>query len=234
MRQYWINFKGRQDGPMSLEQMAQMGVDESAYVWHSGLPDWVKITAVPELNEMLQKAKFAPHEEEEVPQLPQEETTNDDLVEQNTANPVEDVVGLDEAAEDALELNNIDEEVPELDEEHILADPDGDQQSPASAYSPHMGSGMPIAQQAASEVPKCPPTNLVWAIIATVLCCTPAGIVAIVFAYLTKKNYREGNYEKAQRMSDWGAWMVIASIILGIIMTPLSCAMQMAKIGMVQ
>ena len=53
MRQYWINFKGKQEGPMSIEQMAQMGIDESAYVWHSGLPDWVKITSVPELKDML-------------------------------------------------------------------------------------------------------------------------------------------------------------------------------------
>ena len=25
MRQYWINFKGKQEGPMSIEKMAQMG-----------------------------------------------------------------------------------------------------------------------------------------------------------------------------------------------------------------
>ena len=41
---------------MSMEQLAQMGVDESAYVWHSGLPDWVRITNVPELKEMLKES----------------------------------------------------------------------------------------------------------------------------------------------------------------------------------
>ena len=78
-------------------------------------------------------------------------------------------------------------------------------------------------------VPECPPTNLVWAIIATVLCCTPAGIVGIVFAYLTKKRYNEGDYAKAQKMSDWGAWSIIFAIILGLMSMPLSCAVQMIK-----
>ena len=76
------------------------------------------------------------------------------------------------------------------------------------------------------EAPKCPPTNLVWAIITTLLCCTPAGIVGIVFAFMTKKHYREGNYEKAQKMSDYGAWAIIFAIILGLITMPISCAFQ--------
>ena len=70
MRQYWINFKGKQEGPMSIEKMAQMGVDETAYVWHSGLPDWVSITRVPELADMIEKAKNA----ESLAQQQQQET----------------------------------------------------------------------------------------------------------------------------------------------------------------
>ena len=70
MRQYWINFKGKQEGPMSIEKMAQMGVDETAYVWHSGLPDWVSITRVPELADMIEMAKNA----ESLAQQQQQET----------------------------------------------------------------------------------------------------------------------------------------------------------------
>lgn len=182
---------------MSLEQLSQMGVDETAYVWHSGLADWVRITNVPELKEMLE-GNQATVQDETVPELP---------------------------AEEAEAINE--EEVPSLD--NVIE---------SNVQPPYMASGYatPVPQQPApmpaeQEVPECPPTNLVWSIIVTLLCCTPAGIVGIVFAFLTKKHYRQGNYKKAQRMSDYGAWAVIASIILGIISMPLSCAMQVAKMA---
>lgn len=68
----------------------------------------------------------------------------------------------------------------------------------------------------------CPPTNLVWAIISTVLCCLPAGIVAIVYALKVTNKYREGDIEGAKKASEIGAWWCIASIVLGIITMPLS------------
>lgn len=189
---------------MSMEQLAQMGVDESAYVWHSGLPDWVRITNVPELKEMLENNN-GPAQDEPVPNLPEQEAGSDELV-------TSEVVDEDE--------------IPSLD--NVM---ESNEQSPymAGKYGSAMAAAQPMP--APEEVPECPPTNLVWSIIVTLLCCTPAGIVGIVFAFLTKKHYRQGNYKKAQRMSDYGAWAVIASIILGIISMPLSCVMQAAKMA---
>lgn len=66
----------------------------------------------------------------------------------------------------------------------------------------------------------CPPTNLVWAIISTVLCCIPTGIVAIFYALKVSNKYREGDIEGAKRASEVGAWWCIATIILGIICQP--------------
>lgn len=66
----------------------------------------------------------------------------------------------------------------------------------------------------------CPPTNLVWAIISTVLCCIPTGIVAIFYALKVSNKYREGDIEGAKRASEVGAWWCIATIILGIISQP--------------
>lgn len=74
----------------------------------------------------------------------------------------------------------------------------------------------------------CPPTNLAWAIISTVLCCIPSGIVAIFYALKVSNKYREGDIEGAKRASETGAWWCIASIILGIITMPLSYLMMMA------
>jgi hypothetical protein len=203
MRQYWINFRGKQEGPMSIEQLAQKGVDETAYVWHSGLPDWVKITSVPELKDMLAGTTASTE-----PVATDAESDVQDAA-------VENVETVEEA--------NIPDEVPSLD---VI-----DYSAPAAA--PYVQQPYPVAEPAntVEPAPKCPPTNLVWAIIVTIFCCSIPGILGIVFAFLTKKHYREGNFEKAQRMSDYGAWSIIASIILGLITMPLSCAVQMAQLG---
>lgn len=75
------------------------------------------------------------------------------------------------------------------------------------------------AVQPGSDEP-CPPTNLVWAIISTVLCCLPTGIVAIIYALKVSNKYREGDIEGAKRASETGAWWCIATIILGLICQP--------------
>ena len=96
------------------------------------------------------------------------------------------------------------------------------QGQPAPAQQPQIN-----YQQPATTEP-CPPTNLVWAIITTVLCCIPSGIVAIFYALKVSNKYREGDIEGAKRASETGAWWCIASIILGIIAMPLSYLMMMA------
>lgn len=92
----------------------------------------------------------------------------------------------------------------------------------------------PATQQAAPVQPvqpqpettePCPPTNLVWAIITTVLCCIPSGIVAIIYALKVSNKYREGDIEGAKRASETGAWWCIATIILGILSMPLGYLM---------
>ena len=45
-------------------------------------------------------------------------------------------------------------------------------------------------------MPACPPTNLAWAIIITVLCCQVFGIIAIIYAAQVKSKYDMGQYEK--------------------------------------
>lgn len=63
-----------------------------------------------------------------------------------------------------------------------------------------------------SEQKYCPDTNLVWAILCTVLCCLPLGIVSIIKAASVEKLWNQGRHEEAQKASDdamkyamWGA-----------------------------
>ena len=85
-------------------------------------------------------------------------------------------------------------------------------------------SGQPI-QPVAGE--PCPPTNLVWAIISTLLCCLPAGIVGIIYALKVQNKYQQGDIEGAKRASETGAWWCIAAIVLGILSMPLVSLLQM-------
>ena len=51
--QYWINKDGVQQGPLTIEQLREMGLDHQAYVWSAGFDDWKPITEVPELAELV-------------------------------------------------------------------------------------------------------------------------------------------------------------------------------------
>lgn len=162
--QYWINHNGVQSGPVDLDGLKELGLTSAAYVWHEGLPDWVKITQLPELQ---------------------------GLYEMVTPNAEPAAVGQPAQAQPV--------------------EPNPAVQQTEYNYQP---------QPAATE--PCPPTNLAWAIISTVLCCIPTGIVAIIYALKVSNKYREGDIEGAKRASETGAWWCIATIILGILFMPLS------------
>ena len=71
-----------------------------------------------------------------------------------------------------------------------------------------------------------------WAIITTVLCCIPTGIVAIVYALKVSRKYNEGDIEGAKRASETGAWWCIITIILGLLYVPLALMIKSFSMGM--
>lgn len=68
---------------------------------------------------------------------------------------------------------------------------------------PHPAASSPSMQQPGNGCPPppCPDNYLVWAILSTVLCCLPFGIVSIVYAAQVESRYMEGNYDKAMEYS---------------------------------
>lgn len=66
-----------------------------------------------------------------------------------------------------------------------------------------------------------PPTYLIWAIVATICCCLPTGIVAIVFSSNVSSKYYARDYEGACRASRKAEIWIIASIVTGIIVNSL-------------
>lgn len=66
-----------------------------------------------------------------------------------------------------------------------------------------------------------PPTYMVWAILATVCCCLPAGIAAIVFSANVSSRYFARDYEGARRASRQAEIWIIVSIVTGVVFNAL-------------
>ncbi|MDS1114545.1 CD225/dispanin family protein [Gordonia westfalica] len=62
-----------------------------------------------------------------------------------------------------------------------------------------------------------PDNNLVWAILTTVLCCLPLGIVAIVKSTSVSKLWAAGDFAGAQQAADdakkWAMWGAIIGVV---------------------
>lgn len=208
MLQYWINRDGQQQGPYSYDELKNVEIDAGTWVWCSGMDDWKKIVDVPELASLAKRSAEAAPE----PAAAEPQTVHDSggvAAETEVAEPATDAAEYAEtaAAEQA-------EPPAYTGLEQQYCDFTGQQSIP--------GCQQPQYAAVAQEAPECPPTNLVWAIIATILCCMPLGVVAIVMAAMVRSKYDAGNYKAAQKYSDWSAWLCIASITLGVIGMPLS------------
>lgn len=62
-----------------------------------------------------------------------------------------------------------------------------------------------------------PPTYMIWAILSTICCCLPAGIVAIVYGSMVSSRYYGRDYEGARKASRMAEIWIIISIVAGII-----------------
>lgn len=67
-----------------------------------------------------------------------------------------------------------------------------------------------------------PPTYLVWAVISTLCCCIPTGIVAIIYASKVSPLWARGDYAGSMTASEKAGWWVIISFVLGFIWAPFS------------
>ena len=102
-------------------------------------------------------------------------------------------------------------QVPEL--SHLLPP---SQQPPS--YQPQPGYG---PQQPYGAQPPMPDTYMVWAVLVTVFCCLPFGIVSIVKASQVSSLYSQGRYQEAVAASEaakkWAIWSAIVGVVLSII-----------------
>ena len=66
-----------------------------------------------------------------------------------------------------------------------------------------------------SNTPEKPSNYLVLAIVCTVCCCLPAGIVSIVYAARVNETYARGEYDLAQKYASQARTWGIVGVVLG-------------------
>ncbi len=211
--QYWVNINGKQSGPINRQQLADMVTDvQNTYVWHQGLENWLPITEVADLADIVAAANaktaasvVTPAEEPAAAA----ENAEESKAEEPTAEPVEAKSEEPATETQAFEPISVTRpaSMPEIPKSHF-------QQQ--QIQQPQQNAAAGNSQQ------KLPPTNLAWAILATILCFQITGIVAIIYSLKVTQHINMGNIEQARKASDKAAGWIIASIVVGILYTPVA------------
>ena len=113
-----------------------------------------------------------------------------------------------EGVEGARYCHSCGRRLPEQPEPQFGASPPGHQQSDLRSTPPPFGAERPVHHV---------PTNLVWAILATLFCCLPAGIVSIVYAAQVNGKLTAGDLEGALRASNSAKTWALISVALGLV-----------------
>lgn len=194
---FWIIIDQRHAGPFTIDQLREQGITPERLVWHDGLTDWTPAREIEALAPLFEAQQPTPPQipEPQAPQWHQPQSAP-----QQPQNPEFHYYG---GAQQGYGQQRY---------------PYGGQQQP---YAPQQPAQYAPGQQPVQEAPQCPPTYLAWAIICTICCCLPAGIVAIIYAVNIKNAYYSGDYAKAYRNSSRAQIWIIVSIVLGIIAIPL-------------
>ena len=211
---YWVNIDGIQSGPISRDELANIDFNpEVTYVWHEELDDWQRIDRLSEFADIVAAKQKAAAESAEHSEL-SEQSEHSEKSEQSEQS---------EESEPSVTP-------PPVPQPSVPSQPvEGSENSEPSVTPPPVP--QPPMPQLMLQPPVTPeaeaPTNLVWAVIATVMCCQITGVIAIVYGAMTSSANSAGNYEKARRYSDIAQIWVMVSIVLGLIYMPIALLMMM-------
>lgn len=217
--QYWIIKDGESKGPFTLEELQAMGISQTTKIWCKGMDNWTKAGET-------------------------------DIADVLFAHVVDESEERSAESAEASESEELSAESGESPEQPRMTPPPYNptlysqppympQQPPMPGYRPQ-----PSPQQiyndgyrrgledgkkldADTDTSKCPPSNMVWAVLATVFCCMPAGIVSIVYASRVSGLYHKGDFVGAKRASDRAAYWALGSAIFHMVTYPITSALSL-------
>ncbi|XP_022453868.1 transmembrane protein 233 [Monodon monoceros] len=80
------------------------------------------------------------------------------------------------------------------------------------------------------DVPVPMPKNYLWLAIVSCFCpAYPINIVALVFSIMSLNSYNDGDIEGSKRLGRNAKWVAFASIIIGLLIIAISCAVHFAR-----
>lgn len=113
-----------------------------------------------------------------------------------------------------------------------VAEKESNQQVPPPLNKPQQLPPPIIEQQTIStSMPQepMPPTYLVFAVLATILCCTPLGIVALIYSSRVSSKYYMGDIDGAKQASKIAQRWIIASFVVGLLWVTLYVPIMIIK-----
>ena len=230
--QYWIIKDGESKGPFTLEELQAMGISQTTKIWCKGMDNWTKAGET-DIADVL--FAHVVDESEERSAESAEAPENEEL----SAESAEASESEERSAESGESPEQPRMTPPPYNPALYSQPPYMPQQPPMPGYRPQ-----PSPQQiyndgyrrgledgkkldADTDTSKCPPSNMVWAVLATVFCCMPAGIVSIVYASRVSGLYHKGDFVGAKRASDRAAYWALGSAIFHMVTYPITSALSL-------
>ena len=243
--QYWIIKDGESKGPFTLEELQAMGISQTTKIWCKGMDNWTKAGET-DIADVLFAHVVDESEErsaESAEASESEERSAESAVASESEERSTDSGEAPENEERSAESGEAPEQPrmtpPPYNPALYSQPPYMPQQPPMPGYRPQ-----PSPQQiyndgyrrgledgkkldADTDTSKCPPSNMVWAVLATVFCCMPAGIVSIVYASRVSGLYHKGDFVGAKRASDRAAYWALGSAIFHMVTYPITSALSL-------
>ena len=230
--QYWIIKDGESKGPFTLEELQAMGISQTTKIWCKGMDNWTKAGETD-----IADALFA-HVVDESEERSAESAEAPES-EERSAESAEAPESEEQSAESAEAPEQPRMTPPPYNPALYSQPPYMPQQPPMPGYRPQPSPqqiyndgyrrGLEDAKKldADTDTSKCPPSNMVWAVLATVFCCMPAGIVSIVYASRVSGLYHKGDFVGAKRASDRAAYWALGSAIFHMVTYPITSALSL-------
>ena len=217
--QYWIIKDGESKGPFTLEELQAMGISQTTKIWCKGMDNWTKAGET-DIADVL----FAHVVDES-----EERSAESGVASESEERSAESAEASEQPRMTPPPYNPAPYSQPPYMPQQPSMPGYRPQPSPQQIYNDGYRRGLEDGKKldADTDTSKCPPSNMVWAVLATVFCCMPAGIVSIVYASRVSGLYHKGDFVGAKRASDRAAYWALGSAIFHMVTYPITSALSL-------